>query len=67
MPGSASITGQTVYAAHSRPWRGPMISHLWRAIRGDRQRRLDRVTAQAVRALGHAGVSEDYRMASQRR
>ena len=67
MPGFASITVQALHAAQRRPSLGPMMSRLWQAIRGERQRRRDRATAQAVHALGHEGVSEDYRIASQRR
>ena len=64
---SASITVQGPRTEQYRVSQQAVMPWLWRAIRGESQRRLDRAAAQAVRSLDHEGVREDYRMACQRR
>jgi len=63
MPVSVSIAFQTLRAGQHQLSDGPTVPRLWQVMRGEWQRVMDRATAQAVRKLDHAGVSEDYRMA----
>ena len=40
-----------------------IVSRLWRAVRGEWQRRQDCAAARNVQWLDHPGVTEDFRMA----
>ncbi len=63
MPASASAAVRSFRTEQRLLSRGPIVPRVWQAMRDEWQRRLDRATGQAVRALDHEGVSEDYRMA----
>ena len=63
MPASASGAIQSFRTEQRLLARGPMVPRIWRAMQDEWQRRLDRATAESVRALDHEGVAEDYRMA----
>ena len=67
MPMSASMSVQTLRAGQGRLSHGPLMPRLWQAMRGEWQRRQDRLIAVAVQGLDHPGVCEDYRSACQRR
>lgn len=64
---SAAIAVQLLRAEQRQLSQGPMVPRLWQVMRGEWQRRVDRVTAQWVLELGHPGVHADYRMACRSR
>jgi hypothetical protein len=65
---AAAFTAVEALRAEQRSRLGsPMLPRLWRAARGEWQRRRDRAIAQSVYRLGHAGVSADFRTACERR
>jgi hypothetical protein len=63
MSATTFTAAQTLRAEQGSLSDRTMVPSLWRAVRGEWQRRQDRAAARNVHWLDHPGVSEDFRMA----
>jgi hypothetical protein len=57
MPASASVAVQSLRSAQRELSHGPVVPRLWHSLRGEWQRMVDRVAAQSMRGLTHAGMT----------